>query len=176
FDQGILSLIGITVDDHSVLINKSMADTARLNPNNTYITVAILRNGHTIIPKGNTLIKQNDHVYFIAQPDGVDHVLTLSGKKKIEIKNLMILGGSKAGFHTARKLSNTYRIKLIEKDKNKCFELADQLPDTLVINGDGRNVDLLEEEGIADTDAFVAVTGDSETNIISCLVAKEKGV
>lgn len=176
FDQGILSLIGITIDNDSILINKSMAETARLNPHNSYVTVAILRGGHTIIPKGDTLIKANDHIYFITQPDGVEKVLTLSGKKKIEIKNLMILGGSKAGFHTARKLSNTYRIKLIERDKDKCFELADQLPDTLVINGDGRNVELLEEEGIADMDAFVAVTGDSETNIISCLVAKDKGV
>lgn len=89
---------------------------------------------------------------------------------------MMILGGSKAGYHTARKLSPHYKIKLIERDKEKCFALADQLPDTLVINGDGRNVDLLEEEGLGEMDAFIALTGDSETNIISCLVAKDRGV
>ena len=88
----------------------------------------------------------------------------------------MILGGSRVGFHAARLLSSRYNIKIIERDAQKCFELADQLPDAMVINGDGRNVELLEEENIQDVDAFVAVTGDSETNIISCLVAKKAGV
>ncbi len=176
FDQGILSLIGISVNDESRLVNRTLSETARLNPDNTFITVAVLRGSQTIIPKGDTIIHPNDHVYFIVQPDGVDHVLSLTGKKKIEIKDLMILGGSKAGVHTARKLSGTYRIKIIEQDKEKCFELADQIPNVLVINGDGRNVELLEEEGLGNMDAFIALTGNSETNILSCLVAKDKGV
>lgn len=176
FDQGLLSLIGITIDRDSPLINHSLAETSRLNPENTFVTVAILRDGRTIIPRGDTQIKSNDHVYFIAQPNGIDRVLDLTGKKKIEIKNIMILGGSKAAYHTARKLSSTYNVKLIEKDRGKCFELADQLPKSLIINGDGRDVEILQEEGLADMDAFLALTGDSETNIISCLVAKDKGV
>ncbi|WPP47951.1 Trk system potassium transporter TrkA [Catalinimonas niigatensis] len=176
FDQGLLSLIGITIDRDSPLINHSLAETSRLNPENTFVTVAILRDGHTIIPRGDTHIESNDHVYFIAQPNGIDRVLDLTGKKKIEIKNIMILGGSKAAYHTARKLSSTYNVKLIEKDRDKCFELADQLPKSLIINGDGRDVEILEEEGLANMDAFLALTGDSETNIISCLVAKDKGV
>ncbi|MGB3589231.1 MAG: Trk system potassium transporter TrkA [Tunicatimonas sp.] len=176
FDQGLLSLIGITLDHDSNLIGKTLAETSRLNPDNSYIIVAILRDGRTIIPKGNNRLRVNDHVYFIAQPDGIDRVLKLTGKVKIEIESLMILGGSKAGYHTARKLSDLYRIKLVERDKDKCFELADQLPNVLVINGDGRNVDLLMQEGLADMDAFIALTGDSETNIISCLVAKDQKV
>ncbi len=88
----------------------------------------------------------------------------------------MILGGGRAGFHATRKLMPTYRVKLVESNKDKCFELADALPEVLVIHGDGRDVELLEEEGIANMDAFVALTGDSETNIISCLVAKNHGV
>ncbi len=176
FDQGLLSLIGITIDNNSPLINRSLAETSRLNPENTFVTVAILRDGHTIIPRGDTRIESNDHVYFIAQPNGIDRVLDLTGKKEIEIKNIMILGGSKAAYHTARKLSKNYNVKLIEKDRSKCFELADQLPKSLIINGDGRDVEILEEEGLANMDAFLALTGDSETNIISCLVAKDKGV
>nr|WKN38742.1 Trk system potassium transporter TrkA [Tunicatimonas sp. TK19036] len=176
FDQGLLSLIGITLDQESNLIGKTLAETSRLNPDDSYIIVAILRNGKTIIPKGHNRLRVSDHVYFIAQPDGIDRVLKLTGKVKMDIHNLMILGGSKAGYHTARKLSSTYKIKLIERDKDKCFELADQLPEVLVINGDGRDVDLLNEEGLADMDAFIALTGDSETNIISCLVAKNQGV
>jgi trk system potassium uptake protein TrkA len=88
----------------------------------------------------------------------------------------MILGGSRVGIHTARRLSKTYNIKLIEKDKEKCFELADYLPETLIINGDGRDVELLHDEGIENMDAFIAVTGDSETNMISSLVAKNYNV
>ena len=176
FDQGLLSLIGITIDHQSALVNRPLAETAALNPSNNYIIVAVLRGSRTIIPNGETTLQVNDHVYFIAQPNGIDLVLELTGKREIEIKNMMILGGSKAGYHTARKLSPDYKIKLIERDKEKCFTLADELPDTLVINGDGRNVDLLEQEGLADMDAFIALTGDSETNIISCLVAKDRGV
>ena len=88
----------------------------------------------------------------------------------------MVLGGSKIGFHTARKLSIKFNVKLIEKDKEKCFELADKLPGTLIINADGSDVDLLKSEGIANMDAFIAVTGNSESNIISCLLAKNQGV
>lgn len=176
FDQGLLSLIGITIDHQSPLLNRPLAETARLNPQNAFIIVAILRGSRTLIPNGDTTLQVNDHVYFIAQPDGIDLVLDLTGKKDIEINNMMILGGSKAGYHTARKLSSQYKIKLIERNKDKCFTLADELPDTLIINGDGRNVELLEQEGLADMDAFIALTGDSETNIISCLVAKDRGV
>lgn len=176
FDQGLLSLIGITIDHQSTLVDQPLAETAKLNPRNSFIIVAILRGSRTIIPNGSTVLQVNDHVYFIAQPNGIDLVLDLTGKKDIEINNMMILGGGKAGYHTARKLSQDYKVKLIERNKDKCFNLADNLPDTLVINGDGRNVELLEEEGLADMDAFVALTGDSETNIISCLVAKDRGV
>jgi trk system potassium uptake protein TrkA len=101
----------------------------------------------------------------------------LTGKVKHSIKNIMILGGSKIGRKTARDLSrNNFNVKLIESDREKAFDLADELPQVLVINSDGRNVELLEEENIHDMDAFIAVTGNSETNIMSCLVAKSKSV
>ena len=107
---------------------------------------------------------------------GVDEIYKLTGKAKKEIKNVMILGGSKIGYKTAQDLSSSFRVKLIEKEREKAIEIAEQLPKTLVINGDGRNVELLEEENIYDMDAFIAVTGNSETNIMSCLVAKSKSV
>ncbi len=176
FEKGMLSLIGITVDKESALRDKTLTETAYLNPDHNFTTVAILRGEETIIPHGDNKFVEGDHAYFIAQPDGVDKVLDLTGKERMPIKNIMILGGSRIGFNTARNLSKKYNIKLIEEDKDKCFELADQLPDTLIINGDGRDVELLSEEGIKDMDAFIAVTGNSETNIISSLVAKNHGV
>ncbi|MBR9997977.1 MAG: Trk system potassium transporter TrkA [Cyclobacteriaceae bacterium] len=172
FDNGMLTLLGITIDESNQLNNKSLKETAFLNPDHDYINVAILRNGKTIVPHGSTKFRINDHAYFIAQQEGVKKLLKIGGREGFEIKNVMIMGGSKIGFHAARRLSKKYNIKLVEKDRDKSFELADKLPDTLVVNGDCSNVDLLKEEGITDMDAFVAVTGNSETNIISCLLAK----
>ena len=176
FEKGLLQLIGVNIDSKSPLNGKSMLEVAKINPDQSFMTVAILRNNETIIPYGDTRFEENDHAYFVAQPDGVEKLLFLSGKKKEGVKSIMILGGSRVGFHAAKILSSRYNVKLIERDAQKCFELADQLPDAMVINGDGRNVDLLEEESINEMDAFIAVTGDSETNIISCLVAKKMGV
>ncbi len=176
FDHGLLSLIGINVDEGSALHNKAIAELAHLNPDHNFITVAILRNNETIIPRGNTEFQLNDHAYFITEPSGIERVLSFTSKERRNIKNVMLLGGSKIGFHTARKLSIKYHVKLIEMDKEKCFKLADQLPGTLVINADGSDVELLKSEGIAEMDAFIAVTGNSESNIISCLLAKNQGV
>ncbi|MEQ9423886.1 MAG: Trk system potassium transporter TrkA [Cyclobacteriaceae bacterium] len=176
FEDGKLTLVGIVIDEESELAGKTLTETAYLNPDYNFTTVAILRDNETIIPHGENKFCINDHAYFIAQPDGVNRVLELAKKPHVAVKSLMILGGSRVGIHTARKLSKTYKIKLIEKDKDKCFELADILPDTLIINGDGRDVDLLIEEGLKEMDAFLALTGDSETNMISSLVAKNNNV
>ncbi|MEQ8469950.1 MAG: Trk system potassium transporter TrkA [Marinoscillum sp.] len=176
FEKGMLSLIGITVDENSALKDKSLTETAYLNPDHNFTTVAILRDSQTIIPHGENQFLLNDHAYFITEPSGIDRVMSLAGKESIEIKNIMILGGSKVGINTAKQLSKKYNIKLIEQDKEKCFALADELTDTMIINGDGRDIDLLKEEGIDRMDAVIAVTGNSETNIISCLVAKNNGV
>ena len=176
FDNGMLTLVGINIDENGFLANKTLKETTHLNPDHNFITVCILRNGKTIIPHGSTRFEPKDHAYFIAEPEGVKKVMELSSQEQVTFKNLMILGGSKVGYHAARRLSRKYRIKLIESEKDRCFDLADELRDTLVINGDITNVELLKEEGLEEMDAFIAVTGNSETNIISCLVAKTCGV
>ena len=112
----------------------------------------------------------------MTQPSGINRILELSGQVKVEIKNVMILGGSKVGENAIRRLNQRYNVTVVEKDKERCFELADAFPDALIINGDGRDVDLLKNEGLQEMDAFVALTGNSETNIISCLVAKNHRV
>lgn len=176
FEEGKLSLIGISIDENSLLKDKTLIEAAHLNPDQNFVTVAILRNNETIIPYGKNRFQLNDHAYFIAQPDGVERVLNLSGKKKVAIKNIMIMGGSRVAYNAARRLGDRYNIKLIELDKERSFSLADQLPNILVIHGDGRDIELLKEEGIQNMDAFIAVTGNSETNIFSCLMAKNHGV
>ncbi|MEO9476284.1 MAG: Trk system potassium transporter TrkA [Cyclobacteriaceae bacterium] len=176
FENGLLSLIGITVDEKSELKDKTLTETAYLNPDHNFTTIAILRDNKTIIPHGDNKFLLNDHAYFIAEPSGIDRVMALAGKERFEIKNIMILGGSKVGINTAKQLSKKYSIKIVEKDKEKCFALADALPETMVINGDVRDTNMLKEEGLDRMDAFIAVTGNSETNIISSLVAKNHGV
>ncbi len=147
-----------------------------MNPDHNFVTIAILRNKKTVIPRGETRFQLNDHAYFIAEPDGVDRVLDLTGKKRSKIKYVMILGGSKTGLNAARVLSKNYKVQIIEQNKSRCIELSDELEDTLVVHGDGRDIGLLRSEGITDMDAFIAVTGNTETNILSCLVAKNHGV
>ena len=176
FDNGMLSLVGINIDKNGFLVNKTLKETTYLNPDQNFITVVILRNGKTIIPHGDTRFMPKDHAYFIAQPEGVQKVIELSSQERVVFKNIMILGGTKVGYHAARRLSKKYRIKLVESKKERCFELADELRETLVINGDITDVELLKEEGLEEMDAFIAVTNNSETNIISCLVAKTCGV
>jgi trk system potassium uptake protein TrkA len=176
FDNGMLTLVGIHIEKNGFLAGKTLKETSHLNPDNNFITLAILRNNETIIPHGSTRFAPNDHAYFIAQPEGVQKVMELSNKERIDVKNVMILGGTKVGYHAARRLSKKYKIKLIESEKERCFDLADMLKDTLVINGDASDVELLKDEGIEEMDAFIAVTSNSETNIISCLVAKNAGV
>lgn len=176
FEEGKLTLLGILVDKECVLKGQSLSDSANLNPENDFITVAILRDNKTIIPHGDNVFMEGDHAYFVAKPTGVEKILAFTSKQKRNIKNVMILGGSFIGRHTAKRLSQKFNVKLIEQNRQKCFALADELPNVMVINGDGRAKDLIEEEGLSQMDAFIAVTGNSETNIITSLVAKDHGV
>ncbi|MEM9894805.1 MAG: Trk system potassium transporter TrkA [Bacteroidota bacterium] len=176
FEKGRLSLVGVTVAEDSELNGKTLTETAYLNPDHNFTTVAILRDNETIIPYGENRFVKEDHAYFIAEPDGVERVTALSGKESFEIRNIMILGASKVGIHTAKLLSKKYNIKLVETALTKCHYLVDELPDTMIIHGDGRDINLLKEENIEHMDAFIALTENSETNIMASLVAKKHGV
>ncbi|MFO8148267.1 MAG: Trk system potassium transporter TrkA [Bacteroidota bacterium] len=179
FENGALIMIGLDLSRTAMFVGKTVKEAAAIFPKLNFVPIAIQRFGtqYTLIPRGDTQFKEGDQVYFVTTRDGVDVLYKLTGKVKHSIKNIMILGGSKIGRKTARDLSkNNFNVKLIESDREKAFDLADELPQVLVINSDGRNVELLEEENIHDMDAFIAVTGNSETNIMSCLVAKSKSV
>ncbi|QMU66303.1 MAG: Trk system potassium transporter TrkA [Flavobacteriaceae bacterium] len=179
FENGLFNVMGVTLDYKSPLLDLSVKEAREKFHNVDFLTIAIKREGstQTIIPRGNTVYKLNDQVYFSIPNYSLDAIYPIVGKKQIHIKNVMILGGSSIGFKTARNLSKeNYNVKLIEKNKAKSLALAEELNNILLIKGDGRDIELLEEENIRKMDAFIAVTGDSETNIMSCLVAKSKGV
>ncbi|HEX2969435.1 MAG TPA: Trk system potassium transporter TrkA [Bacteroidales bacterium] len=176
FSGGKLAMYVQKLDENAPILNKSLREVAINNKTEKYRAVAIKRNDVTIIPRGNEVFLAGDTVYVISTHEGIEEMMKTSGRQSFEAKSIIILGGSRIGKHVAHYMQRTTQVKLIERDIKKCEELAEILDNTLIINGDGRNVDLLEQEGITETDAFVAVTGNSETNILSCLLAKKLGV
>jgi trk system potassium uptake protein TrkA len=179
FEEGKLTMLSLRLSRTASFVGKTVREAAEVFPELHFLPIAIQRFGtqYTIIPRGDTEFKEGDKVVFMTSKGGDEELFQLSGKVKAKLKNIMILGGSKIGYKTAKDLCKSkFKVKLIEKDNEVAFECADDLPNALVINGDGRNVELLDEENISDMDAFISVTGNSETNIMSCLVAKSKGV
>jgi len=179
FEDGALTMLGLTLSADASIVDKPVKIAAQLLSDIHFIPIAIQRFGShlTIIPRGDTVFKEGDRVVFMTSKGGDEELCKLTGRRKTPIKDIMILGGGQIGTITAKDLSNSdFNIKIVEKSKERATELADQLPEVLVINGDGRNVELLEEENFSAMDAFIAVTENSETNIMSCLVAKSKGV
>ncbi|MDC0177065.1 Trk system potassium transporter TrkA [Polaribacter sp.] len=179
FESGVFNVMGTPLTYNSPIVDLTVKEAKQQFPDVDFITIAIKRQGvaQTIIPRGDTTYQLNDQVYFCVPNYSIKDLYPIIGKKQYNIKNVMILGGSSIGEKTAHNLcKENFKVKLIEKDREKAALLAEQLNDTLIINGDGRDLELLEEENIRETDAFIAVTGNSETNIMSCLVAKSKGV
>ncbi|MCK4568933.1 MAG: Trk system potassium transporter TrkA [Bacteroidales bacterium] len=176
FSGGKLSLFLIKLEENAPVVNKSLNDIVAMYPHLDFRAVAIHRDSNTIIPKGDDQFLVNDLSYVITKPGGIDDLLKLGGKQKIYIRNVMIMGGGRVGRTTARKLENSLHIKLFEKNKEKSLHLANQLEHTLVINGDARDIQLMEDEDIRGMDAFIAVTDSSETNILACLHARKFGV
>ena len=176
YSHGKLQLIVYRLEECSPMVDRTVAEL-RERTQNLFRSVAISRNGKTIIPKSATRFKTGDVVYLVSKKEGMEQALSLSGKSKVAIRNLMILGGGRIGEMVARSMEKqAENIKLIELKPDKCAHLSEVLGKTLVINGDGRNSDLLIQEGIRDMEAFVAVTSSSETNILSCVAAKRMGI
>jgi len=179
FEDGALTMAGLTLSRSASFVGKTVKEAADIFPEIHFVPIAIQRFGtqYTIIPRGDTKFKRGDNVVFITSEGGADELCRLTGKVNRVIKNVMILGGSQIAYKTARDLSEKgLNVKLLEGNRDRAFEIAEELTKVLVINSDGRNVDLLDEENISEMDAFIAVGANSETNIMSCLVAKSKGV
>ncbi len=176
FENGKISVVGITLDDDSPLVNTRMDELKQLVVDVALRPMAILRGHQTIIPNGQVVLKRNDHVYFITRTDKIDLIENFVGSKKRKVKRIMILGGSGMAYETAKLLEDEYSVTLIEASKERCKVLAEKLNNTLIINGRADNVDLLQEEGMDTMDAFIALTPNSETNIIASLTAKNHGV
>jgi len=176
FEQGKLTVFGISLSSNSILINKTVRESADLNPNLTFKPLALHRDNLTLLVSGETILKENDIVYFISLKESIENIIKICGKHKFKVKDVMIIGGSRIGLNTAELLEKDFRITLVEKDKKKCEEMASTLKSSLVVNINGHDVKMLEEEGLTETDALVSVTADSEMNIMTSLVGKSHGI
>lgn len=175
YSHGKLQLIAIKLDEDSMLIDQKV--NALSNKENLFRTVAINRDDDTIIPKVDTKYKVDDMVYVISKKEGITKAMQALGRENVMVNNLMIVGGGRIAEMVAREAENTIpNIKIIEYNKKKSLHLSQILNKSLVINGDCRDADVLIEENVKDMDAFVAVTGSSEANIMSCVTAKKMGV
>tara|TARA_B100000029_G_scaffold516383_1_gene629320 strand:- start:11551 stop:12891 length:1341 start_codon:yes stop_codon:yes gene_type:complete len=176
FENGKLQLIGIRMESTSSVINKSLNQIQANNMSLSFNIVAILRSSETIVPHGKTIIEINDICYFLVKKEQVENLLYMLGKQVRETKNVMILGGGKIGRALAAKLELDINIKLIDSNKEKALRIASELSKTLVLNGDGTDIEFLRLEEPEIIDSFIAVTENEQTNLLSALLAKHLGV
>jgi len=176
FTGGKLQMYVIRLEEGAPIIGQKLRDLTSDRENLEFRAVAMTRHGKTIIAGGDDAFESGDLVYVISSKAGMKDLYKYSGKQHFDIRNIMILGGSRIGVKTARQLGNQHYVKMIEVDKQESYRLSSMLSNTLVINGDGTNMELLRGEGLEKMDAFIAVTGNSDTNILSCLLAKQIGV
>ena len=176
FAAGKLSLVAFRLELTSPLLGRRIIDPDYYNEDLDYRTVAIVRGTQTIIPTLNDRYEEEDMVYTIVRRGAAQRVVELSGRHDVVIRNMMILGGSRIGIRIATELQNEVNIKMVESDPVKARMLAGILDKALIINEDGRDTEAMMEEDLASMDAFVSVTGSSETNILAAMLAKRMGV
>ena len=172
--EGELLLIGVKIPNKSILVNVKLKDLPVTT--HDFHIAAITRKGDTIIPNGNQEILEDDIVYFITTPPFVEEVREICGKKNKIVKKAMIVGATRIAKRFSQLYHDKFHIRILENDMALCERFATDLPDCEIINGDGRDIEVLRENNIYQYDAFIALTESSETNILTCLTAKEFGV
>ena len=172
FAGGKIIMLGIQLDRDLDILRKPLVELGHEFEDVGFRTVAIQRKETTKIPGGSDMFMPNDRVFIVVLKDHVDQAIKMFGKENQSVENVMILGGGQTGYLIAKELEKEYNVKIIESDIEASADLAEKLPKSLVIKGDGLDLNLLALEGIIDMDAFISVTGDDETNIVACLMAK----
>ncbi len=173
--NGSVILSGAKIRDNAPIANKYLHELSKYEKK--FHIVAIKRNTETIIPRGDNILLPNDVLYFTTLRKNIDEMPALLGKNSFETKNIMFMGGSRITMRTALNLPSNINIKIIERNKEKAEKLVEMMPSNVtVFLGDARDAELLLSEGISEMDAFIALTSNSEANILSCLMAKQYGV
>ncbi|MCI8997466.1 MAG: Trk system potassium transporter TrkA [Muribaculaceae bacterium] len=172
--DGELILVGVKLRDNAPLVGIKLKDLGMTEHN--FHVAAIKRNHETIIPRGDDRIELNDIVYFMTTREHVNSLIDLCGKTERKIRNVLIMGGSRIAIRLCAMVGDKYNIKIMDVDREHCLRLSERCPDAKIIHADARDTDALRDAGITDMDAFIALADSSETNILTCLTAKEFGV
>ncbi|MCM1348725.1 MAG: Trk system potassium transporter TrkA [Firmicutes bacterium] len=172
--DGELIVVGVKIRDNAFIVGQTLRQISATN--HFYHVSAIKRNQETIIPGGNDLVQAGDIIYFTTTREHIEGLRQICGKTKTDIRKVLIMGGSRIAVRLLALAGDKYRFRIIEVDRDRCEYLAERCPDARISCGDARSVEMLMEEGISEMDAFVALTDSSETNILTCLTAKEYGV
>lgn len=170
--QGAIQLLATGVDKSSPLAYKELREIAATYSDFPFRVVAIARGITTIIPHGSQVILPQDHIFIMVGQDDLPHLMEITGVKKQRQQRVMLLGGGMVGTRVAELLEKSVKVKIIEKDELRSKELSFDLANTEVLHGDGSDGEVLSAAGLFDTDIFVATTGENETNIMTCLMAK----
>jgi trk system potassium uptake protein TrkA len=169
---GALILLGAKVRENAPIANKQLLDLQN-SENKSFHIVAIKRDNEMIIPRGMDYIRPEDIVFFSTTREYEDDIRNIAGKAGPEIKSVVIMGGSRISVRTSQYLPDNMQIKIIETNRDKSIQLSETLPgNVMIINGDARDTDLLRQEGILHAQAFIALTENSEANILACMAAK----
>ena len=180
FARGMLQMVVFNLDENSPVIDTSLKDFAESNSSlsDEFRIVAVSRDEQTIIPSFDYRFKYRDRLFIIATREAISSITQIVGKSNLEVKNVIMMGGSHTGEMVARILAGTMdNLKIIDNDRDRCGILSETLPSNVqIINGDARNTNLLIDEDIRNCDAFIALTESAETNILACVAAKKLGV
>ncbi len=174
---GALVMLGVKLRETCEILDQPLKELCK--PDSPYYIVAIRRDGDTIIPRGDDSLKVYDMAYFMTTKQYIPYVRKIVGKEHyVDVKNVMIMGAGNTAVRALENMPEYMNVKVIEHDEERCEQLNEQIDNSnvMVINGDGRDLSLLNEEGIHNTQAFVALTSNAETNILACLTAKRMGV
>lgn len=176
FSSGRLKLVGFRVRKESPLCNRTLRELPSLGFEGEMIVASLVRNREACIPRGDTKVHLGDEIFVIASPTALDKVNEMGGQKDRTLNRVILVGASRVSYFLAERFENTdTRIILIDKDEKRCNEFASELSSTTVLLGDGRDVSILDEAGVQDADGFITASKDDETNILSALLAKERG-
>ena len=177
FEGGRLEMIGIRINgDNDGLVGKSVGEICESNPEFKFGIIAVLREGKTVVPWSDFIFKKGDTPYFILQTEYVHKLMEMLGKDFYRNDRVMILGGSKIGRSVAEGLQDEMNVRLVDYSRHKCEWIANELENTMVIEGDGTDLELLKSENIESLDSFIAVTENEQTNLISGLLSHHFGV
>ena len=176
FEGGRIQMIGIRLDEDSPIVGKSVREICEEEQNFKFGIITVLNEGESHVPWSDYIFKDNDTAYFIVKTKWLESLMSLLGKEATPTNSIIILGGSKIGRSLAKELENEMTVRLIESKRDKAEWLASHLKETMIIHGDGTDVELLKSENIQDADSFIAVTESEQTNLLSGMLAHHLGV